>query len=302
MNHESIPAVLLERFNRLDGCQGSWHFVFEPNSPWVRYQRHSETSRPLGQAFLVDAKPRTLQEVLYYCIHRNWRGIRLAWCSDHLDGRARWPGGYDAPAMRASNQRIVESNWSEHPALLDVDGMPGIDPRFCADDKGLELLELLEGLETYPVLDEDDTSELELERQGEAWDSWACREWRQEVCNGLAAYCPAAELEHNAFGPHTASYWADDHLEALEQQLGAAALEAKLLELFNACADSANQYWEEESDGSQYIRISHVAQALELQDLRDLTGLELLEPSQEWRREPYPWLGAEPSPLVAPLT
>jgi hypothetical protein len=203
--------------------------------------------------------------------------------------------------MRASNQRIVESDWSDHPALLDVDGMPGIDPRFCADAKGLELLELVEELESYPVLDESDMSELELERQGEAWECWARSEWRDAVLERLAQHCPAAIVDANQYGPHTAKYWADDRLDELESQHGGEAWEVRLLELFNACADQANEYWCEESDGGQYIGISRVAEALELEDLRTLTGLPLLEPEQQWRREPYPWPGAEPSPLVAAL-
>jgi protoheme ferro-lyase len=50
-----------------------------------------------------------------------------------------------------------------------------------------------------------------------------------------------------------------------------------------------NQYWEEESDGEPWIRLKTVAAAIHRQDLIGLTGLALLHPDQEWRREAYPW-------------
>jgi len=48
-------------------------------------------------------------------------------------------------------------------------------------------------------------------------------------------------------------------------------------------------------------RCERIATALDLEDLKTLTGLALLPLSQEWRREEYPWPGAEPSPLVESL-
>jgi hypothetical protein len=47
--------------------------------------------------------------------------------------------------------------------------------------------------------------------------------------------------------------------------------------------------------------VAKVAKGVDLVDLADLTGLALLPESQQWRREPYPWLGAEPEPLAAAL-
>lgn len=43
------------------------------------------------------------------------------------------------------------------------------------------------------------------------------------------------------------------------------------------------------------------AKLLTAEVLGKLTGLQLLAPDQEWRREPYPWPGADPSPLAPSL-
>jgi hypothetical protein len=163
--------------------------------------------------------------------------------------------------------------------------MPAVDPRFLVGSDGEAMLETLEALESYPVIDEDDMSSLEIERQDEAWESWGAREWRGEV-----------EKVLQGFAPDTASqYWADEALDLVPN------LEEKLADLFRVCCEWSGTYWEEQSDGSQYLDFKRAAENLDRSDLAELTGLALLDPSQEWRREPYPWAGAEPSPLVPAL-
>lgn len=55
-----------------------------------------------------------------------------------------------------------------------------------------------------------------------------------------------------------------------------------------------------ESDGPSF-NFREAAEQLTAATLSQITGLKLLEPSQEWRREAYPWAGAEPSPLEPAL-
>jgi hypothetical protein len=141
------------------------------------------------------------------------------------------------------------------------------------------------GTEREIVMQETVMSALELDRQAEAWESWAAADWRKEVEKQLQALAP----------DEADQYWAEERLDEVE------SLDTKLEELFYACADQANEYWQEESDGSQWIRCERVATAIDLEDLKTLTDLALLPPSQAWRREAYPWLGAEPSPLVESL-
>lgn len=283
----TIPAVLLERFDALDGCQGDWWLMVEPNSPYFRYQGHTETVRVLGNCFLADGEARTMPEALEYCCRHHWRGIRLIFTPCALDGRDTWPGGYAALAAYAANQQYVEEHWGNLPAVVDCDGMPGIDPRFLYGLKAEDLLETVQALESYPVICEELMGQIELERQEEEWESWAKGDWETAVRDALAAYAPEAAEDPEG--------WAIDRLEAVPE------LEQKLRELFELCREAANQYWKEESDGSQYIRLEPIAAKLDRCDLADLTGLPLLDPSQQWRNEPYPWPGATPSPLIPAL-
>jgi hypothetical protein len=275
--------VLLERIRRLDGCEGTW----------ILDRRDSNQ-----RGYDVDRLPcfgiRTPEAALLECQQQHWRACRLLFSPAKLNADCSWPGGYDAPSAYRSNNRVFKEDFSAELELADgdADGL-ALDIRHVT----AEMLESIEVLEHYPVLDDGDWSELELADQQEAWDCWAKSEWRDAIRDALAAYCPAAELERNQYGPHTATYWADDQLDAIPDD----QLERAMLELFEACRESANEYWEEESGGGWYVRIDRIAEQLERSDLVDLTGLPLLDPSQEWRRESYPWIGADPSPLIAAL-
>jgi hypothetical protein len=144
------------------------------------------------------------------------------------------------------------------------------------------MIEELHGLESYPLLSEDDYSDLELELQDEAWDSWAARDWAVAV---------AKELQQHA--PETADdYWGEEQLELVAAE--------PLRELFHACCESSNTYWQEEQ-GDQWIDLDRVAAALDLADLRELTGLPLLAADQAWRREAYPWPDGSTDPLTPAL-
>jgi hypothetical protein len=74
----------------------------------------------------------------------------------------------------------------------------------------------------------------------------------------------------------------------------------KLRELFHACCESSNTYWEEQQ-GDQWIDLDRVAAALDLTDLKELTGLPLLPEGEQWRREPYPWPDGSTDPLAPAL-
>ena len=157
----------------------------------------------------------------------------------------------------------------------DADGV-ALDVRFVSD----EMLETIGSLESYCILDEDDHSQLELELQQEAWELWAASDWRQLVCKAIDAVLP-----------EDATIDGDEILAAMPDE------DSKLAELFHNCCEWTNTYWFE--DGTdQYIRLEDCAAALGIEELRDFTGLQLLSPDQTWRTETYPWLGAEPSPLL----
>lgn len=287
----TLSPALLSRLDRLSGCRGRWivdcraiegdySYAFRSlgdplqieTPEGIRYWRVT----PAGEA--SPYRIGSLEDAALYCAHTGWKS-RLLFVSEFLAEDWNWPGGYSPSAVYRSNARVFRDEFRrELENGADGDGPDiALDVRFVTDD----MLETLEALEDYPLISEDDHSELELELQEEAWEQWAESDWRRLVCKALDDALP-----------EDASRDADEILDSLPDA------DDKLRELFHACAESSNTYWQEESDGEQWIDLERVAAALDLADLRDLTGLALLPPDQQWRKEPYPWPDGSTAPLI----
>ena len=275
--------ALLERIDRLAGCAGVWIL-----------DRRDANQRGYDLDRLPCFGCRTPAEALRECISQRWRDCRLLFSPDKINADCSWPGGYDAPSHYRSNARVFQQDFAADLELADgyADGI-ALDVRYVTS----EMLEALESLESYPILDEGDHSELVFQLEAEAWESWAASDWRDLVRDQLAQYCPAALVDANQYGPSTAKYWADDQLDAIPDD----QLERKLSELFESCREQANEYWEEESGSGMWIRLERIAEGVDRLDLAELTGLPLLAPDQEWRREPYPWPDGSRDPLEPAL-
>lgn len=296
-----LSPELLRRIDSLSGCQGRWIVDCRELEGNYSYALRDLQESCLYSSLLVpvgdDARCWALyrletlglergnnptpEDAALYCAHTGWKS-RLLFVADHLNDECSWPGGYSAPSIYRSNARVFRDQFSkelEAGADGDADGV-ALDVRFVSD----EMLETIESLENYCVLDEDDHSALELELQQEAWDLWAASDWRQLVCKAIDAVLP-----------EDATTDGDEILAAMPDE------DSKLAELFHNCCEWTNTYWFE--DGTdQWIDLDRVAQALGIEELRDFTGLQLLSPDQTWRTEPYPWPGAEAAPLLGAET
>lgn len=273
---EMIP--LSERIERLSGYAGNWILDLRDQADPRGYDAHYLGQGVCRAGYGTIKDPET---ALRFCADHRWRGARLLFCADKLNADCSWPGGYDAPTIYRSNNRVFYDEFRHELSLADGDhdGL-SLDVRFLT----LEMIEQIESLEDYPLLSEDDHTELKLELQDEAWESWAASDWRRII---------EAKLNENLEGSSLEDC-ADVILDKVED------LACKLCRLFHDCCEASNTYWEEES-GGQRIDLDRVASSLDLADFRDLTGLDLLPESQQWRREPYPWQGAEASPLIPEL-
>jgi hypothetical protein len=291
-----LSPELLRRIDSLSGCQGRWivdcrelegNYSFalrdlqesclyssllvpqgDDHRCWALYRQET-----LGLEY---TKP-TLEDAALYCAHTGWQA-HLLFVADRLNDDCSWPEGYDAPSIYRSNARVFRDEFAkelEAGADGDANGV-ALDVRYVTD----EMLETLHALEQYPLISEDDHSALELELQQEAWELWAASDWRQLVCQAIDAVLP-----------EDATIDGDEILAAMPDE------DSKLAELFHNCCEWTNTYWFE--DGTdQWIDLKRVAEVLGIEELRDLTGLQLLSPDQTWRTESYPWPGAEPAPLL----
>jgi hypothetical protein len=145
----------------------------------------------------------------------------------------------------------------------------------CADQWAASLAD-------YPVASEDALSELEQEAEVQAWDDYGERQWRE-----------ALEAALEPFTPEDADrYWANELVDILSED--------QLYDSWNQLVDRCSWCCQHLSDGPDF-NIEDPAKLLTAEVLSALTGLELLPIGQEWRREPYPWAGAEPAPLASTL-
>jgi len=290
----NLSPELLRRIDALASCRGRWIVdcrELEGNASYALRSLDDSSLWPTlgGQNWAAVApEPPTYRRgspeaAAQYCASTGWRS-RLLWSAELLDDDARWPGCYDAPSIVRSNARVFREDFAKEleRADCDADGL-ALDVRYIS----AEMLETLEALESYPLISEEDHSALELELQQEAWESWGAADWRRELERKLQGYAP----------DDADSYWAEEMLEPVPDD--------KLQQLFSACADLAGIYWEEQccgmtSDG-YWVDVAKVAEGVDVEDLADLTGLALLPEGQKWRREPYPWPGADPAPLAASL-
>lgn len=104
-----------------------------------------------------------------------------------------------------------------------------------------EIVESLSSLADYPILDESDYSEMEMEKTDEAWRSFYEREYTRQL---EKRYAEAAEGD----------YVDGDVIFDLDDVDG-----DDLYEHFREAADGANTYWESGSDGMN-INIDRVVE------------------------------------------
>jgi hypothetical protein len=274
---KASPA-LLERINRLDGCTGQWILDLRDRDN-RGYDLHHLSAGFSAAGFGTIKDPTAALE---FCCANRWRDCRLLFSADRLNDDCSWPGGYSAPSIYRSNARVFREEFRRELELADgdADGI-SLDVRYVSE----EMLETLDSLEGYPLISEDDHSQLELELQDEAWESWAAADWRALVLQLLADHAPDSIEDPED--------WAETALEPVTSET--------LHELFWACCDQSSTYWQEGSGCEQWIDLKRASSALDLADLKDLTGLALLPADQEWRREPYPWPDGSSDPLAPSL-
>jgi hypothetical protein len=172
---------------------------------------------------------------------RLWQTMSLLWVPDYCQS-----GDYGGAVHYRSNADVLLEQFSS-PQCRELYGSYGshgvaIDPRYLSE----ELLENLQSLERYPVLDEDALSHLELELQGEAWESWACSDFSRKLESLLSDLLSA----HYEGG--------DD--ERAEQSVESLS-EDQLWDLFSRAADESNTYWESQHN-DVYIDCNRVAESL----------------------------------------
>lgn len=187
------------------------------------------------------------EAVALICERRLWQSVSILWLSDRC-----LSGDYCGAPHTASNMRVLLEEFSG-PELRSCSGGYGaqsvaVDPRYLSE----ALLENLQSLESYPVLDEDDCSALELELQQEAWESWAQRDFSRALEKRLSSALEDEDM-------------AEETIESLSPD--------SLCSLFYALADKGSIYWESQGSPDQWIDCERVADELSEEELLSLVSL-----------------------------
>jgi hypothetical protein len=149
-----------------------------------------------------------------------------------------------------------------------------------------EILEALESLEDYPLLDEDLHSQLESESQNKAWESWVRTDFRKELGAAMFSLWHSSPKAVQRDIETRADYESrlDDTEEYLSSDCGEIS-DDNLASIFWQLADLANVYWvnEEGAGSDSTIDVEAVVSR----------GLLKPEPWSEYRKTAMAKLNAE---------
>jgi len=206
-----------------------------------------ELCRELGSS-VTKLSPEEATELL--CERKLWQWCSLLWLSSHCLG-----GDYCGSTYNIANARVLLDQFSS-PELRSIRGDYGsqgviVDPRYLSE----ELLELLQSLENYPVLDDDELSHYEMELQNEAWEHTIRGEWQRALGSALSSL-----LSDN---------------EELAENVVESLSEESLFSLFSECCELSNTYWEAQSGTDMWIDTDRVAESLSSELLLELLSSSL---------------------------
>lgn len=258
-------SLLLDRVKALSELSGEFYF-YEPRerllnsgsgSPleWQSVSPNEADSLSMGEldryssalcASLGSSVTRLSPEeaVLLISERRLWQSVSLLWLSDYA-----LSGDYCGAPHALSNCRVLLEEFGGSPQCREAYGSHGsrsvaIDPRYLSD----ELLESLQSLENYPVLDENHCSELELELQAEAWENGIERDFQRALESHLSSLC-GDELAEQA-------------VESLSSD--------QLCAVFESLREDANEYWESQGSPDQWIDVERIVERASSESLLSL--------------------------------
>jgi hypothetical protein len=155
--------------------------------------------------------------------------------SDYLSGSDYCSSG----SVEVSNHRVFLEKYGELPNVHDVYGGYGtFAVAVRLDSITPEMLEDFAALENYPVLNDEDHSEVEMEAENEAWEN--C--YRSDFTRELSKAFP----EHE----DTIASWSNEQVDTL----------------FYALMERTNTYWEHESGNNAYVHLERVIKGATEQD------------------------------------
>jgi hypothetical protein len=145
-------------------------------------------------------------------------------------------------SVEVSNHRVFLERYGKLPNVYDVYGGYGtFAVAIRLDSITSEMIEDLNGLEDYCILDEQDHSEVEVQAEDDAWESCYSADFRKVLAKKFPAHDEAIYD------------WDDKVLDAL----------------FYDLMDRTNTCWEHETGNNAYVDLERVAKGATEQDITE---------------------------------
>jgi hypothetical protein len=196
-----------------------------------------------------------------FCQERLWKKATIVFCPSFFSS-----GDYSGSLVELSNLQAWMEEFGSLPGVWELYGGHGssglaLDVRFVTED----ILEALESLQNYPVMDEDHLSHLELEKEQEAWESWAREDFRKALARKLPEALDLKDKDDEETTLLDLARWerAEEKLEELGSD--------KLYGLLSEAMERANLYWETEAI-SRYLDVKEAVAVVDSEALLEALG------------------------------
>ena len=182
--------------------------------------------------------------------------------TDYFEPNYLGGSDYSGGSVEVSNHRVFTDEFSDLPGVHEIYGdfdTYGVVIRLdCITPR---MIEVFEGLDGYPVIDEEAMSEVEREAEDEAWDNWVRRDYERALV--------AALNEDDEYATDKAHEFREGCLcqDCLEEAIDKVE---DIRSVFEEVASRINVYWLNETGNSATVNVDSIVAATTLADL----GLE----------------------------
>ena len=239
---ENRLADILERLDQVSGDVCRWH--------GYRYQ---------GNGVWDYTPPDPLDNESLHCGDVRPVGVAEAALTDYFEPNYMGGSDYSGGSVEVANHKVFMEEFGDLPGVHEIHGdfdTYGVVIRLDCITPGM--IEIFEGLDNYPVIDEEAMSEVEREAEDEAWDNWVRRDYERALVTALNDDGEGATDDaHGIQGGCLCQDCLEEAIDGLED----------LRSVFEEVASRINVYWGNETGNSATVDVDRIVAATTLADL-----------------------------------